>query len=123
MDEYFNITDKYDIMNDIMRNSGIFDDDDNIIEDTDTDTLSKRINDEVNIANKRYDKLKKQQAFINANLNFIFDLDNDLDDYQKWCFENDLIFMIKEVRLLGHEYQALIFKNVEDAMAFKLKWL
>lgn len=116
-------TNRYDIINDIIKNSGVFNDDRDIDENLDVDTLPKRINDEVTLAGNRYDKLKKQQAFINANLNFIFSIDDDLENYQKWCFENDLIFMIKEVKLLNHEYQALIFKNVEDAMAFKLKWL
>lgn len=112
----------HDTLTNIIKQSGIFDRDTEENFDG-AETILQRIDVEVDITGKRHAKLKKQQAFVNNNLHFIFAIDDDLHDYQKWCFENDLIFMVKEIILLEDDYQALVFKNVEDAMAFKLKWL
>ena len=106
-------------MKQLINQSGLFDDNIELNSD-DVDTISSRVDEEVNITSKRLKKLEKEQGFIDNNLHFIFAIDDDLHDYQKWCFENDLIFMVKELILLGDDYQALVFKNVEDAMAFKL---
>lgn len=93
------------------------------IKEKTSDDIRKDLNKAVNTAKNKYDKLKEQKDFVDNECHFIFPLNQSLDEYQEWCFENDFIFVVKRCKIQNQTVQALVFKNVEDAMAFKLRWL
>lgn len=67
--------------------------------------------------------LNKDVLFVPCN----FDVIDTNKKFFDWCFENDIITMEEEIFIESHtlgskKITGFRFKDVESAMAFKLKW-
>ncbi len=88
-----------------------------------TKILVKELEDQLLKAKILFEYLTKQTEIVNNPLNFLYAIDEDLDEKQDWCFENDLIFKVIVEELIDIEVQIILFKTEEDATAFKLRWI
>lgn len=84
--------------------------------------LTKLLARELKEAKALFDKLAAQKQFADNPLNFLYSVNDNLNEMQNWCFENDLVFKLVTIDILEDEVQAIVFKTEEDAMAFKLRW-